>query len=101
LNTHAEKASETSAETLGFERMTTTFAPGTELIDVFPGSDRSVYTVTTEGCDVVSCAQPVPDDYDGGACGCLLVDVPPRGARVLVERNRALPDTAPRTTTRR
>lgn len=88
LNTHATKTSETSAEELGFERMTTTFAPGTVLIDVMPGSEGNRYTVTDEGCETVACEQPVADTYDGAACGCLLVDVPQSGGRVLVEASR-------------
>ncbi len=89
LNTHAEQTSETSAEDLGYERMTTTFAPGTVLVDVMPGSDGATFEVTSEGCTTVACDQPVADDYAGGACGCLLVDVPPLSGRVLVEQSRA------------
>jgi glycosidase len=88
LNTHPEHDSETSGETLGFERMTTTFAPGTELVDVMPGSNGASFTVTDEGCETVRCEQPVPDDYGGGACGCLLVRVPALSGRVLVEADR-------------
>jgi alpha-amylase len=88
LNTHRTKTSQTSAEELGYERMTTTFAPGTELIDVMPGSDAARFTVGADGCETVACDQPVADDYTGGACGCLLVDVPPSGGRVLVEVSR-------------
>ncbi|MCB9507536.1 MAG: alpha-amylase [Myxococcales bacterium] len=100
VNTNATHASVTSAESLGHERMTTTFAPGTELIDVYPGSDRSVFTVSTEGCATVACTQPVADDYEGAACGCLLVDVDPLQTRILVERDRAQPDDTPRSSTR-
>ncbi len=89
LNTHFEQESVTSAESLGFERMTTTLPPGTVLVDVIPGSDGATFEVTDEGCATVACEQPVPDDYDGGACGCLLVTVPPSNARVLVEQSRA------------
>lgn len=88
LNTHASKTSSTSAEDLGFERMTTTFAPGTVLVDVMPGSDGATFTVTDEGCETVACEQPVVDDYTGAACGCLLVDVAPSSGRVLVEASR-------------
>ena len=111
VNTNRNKNSETSAEELGFNRMTTTFAPGTLLVDVHPdagapvpcSSDamcdtaecseegtcvRRVFEVTSQGCDVVECSQPVSDDYDGGACGCLLVDVEPNRTRVLVEASR-------------
>jgi len=88
LNTNFEHESETSAEAFGFNRMTTTFAPGTVLVDVMPGSDGATFTVTDEGCDVVACEQPVADDYTGGACGCLLVTVPPSSGRVLVEQSR-------------
>jgi len=89
LNTHFENTSETSAEDLGFGRMTTTFRPGTVLVDVMPGSDGASFTVTDEGCDTVSCPAQVPDDYVGGACGCLLVSVPANEGRVLVESARA------------
>jgi glycosidase len=89
LNTSRTKASLTTAESFGAERMTTTFAPGTELVDVMPGGDGATYTVTTDGCEVVECAQPVPDDYTGGACGCLLVEVPANMGRLLIERGRA------------
>jgi glycosidase len=91
LNVHLEQTSETSVESLGFTRMTTTFAPGTELVDVMPGTpdpERS-WTVTPEGCEVVACVQPVPDDYNGEACGCLLVDVPPNQTRLLIPVQRA------------
>jgi glycosidase len=88
LNTHPSKVSESSAEDLGFERMTTTFAPGTVLVDVMPGSDGATFTVSDEGCTVVACDQPVADDYTGEACGCLLVEVPASGGRVLVEQSR-------------
>ena len=90
LNTHPTKASESSAEALGFNRMTTTFAPGTVLVDLMPGADREQrWVVGTEGCDVVECPAALPDDYEGGACGCLLVDVPPLSTRVLVPQARA------------
>ena len=112
VNTHPEQRSETSAESLGFERMTTTFAPGTLLVDVHPDaalpvpcdSDamcdegvcdpesqqcvRRVFEVTAEGCTTVACEQPVADDYADAACGCLLVDVEPNRTRVLVEASR-------------
>lgn len=89
LNTHAAKVSETSAEQLGFERMTTTFAPGTVLVDVAPGGAGETFTVTADGCTTVACSQPVADDYVGGACGCLLVETPPLTGRVLLEESRA------------
>lgn len=91
LNVHTSKTSVTTAESLGAERMTTTFAPGTVLVDVMPGGDGATFTVTDEGCTTVACEQPVADDYRGGACGCLLVDVPPNMGRVLVERSRVQP----------
>ena len=101
LNTNASFESETSAEDLGFQRMTTTFAPGTRLVDVMPGNAPASFVVSTEGCDTVACEQPVPDDYSGGACGCLLVDVPPSGGRVLVEEPRVVQfDDDVRTSTR-
>ncbi|TVR02083.1 MAG: alpha-amylase [Deltaproteobacteria bacterium] len=86
LNTHPTQTSETSAEDLGFNRMGVTFAPGTTLVDIMPGSDGATFTVTTEGCDTAPCSQPVPDDYVGPSCGCLLVDVPPLSGRLLVPR---------------
>lgn len=89
LNVHREQESSTTAESLGFERMTTTFAPGTTLVDVMPGSDGATFTVTTDGCTTVACEQPVADDYNGGACGCLLVDVPPNMGRLLITQSRA------------
>jgi hypothetical protein len=70
--------------------MTTTFAPGTRLVDVMPGNERVSYTVGSEGCETVACEQPVADDYDGEACGCLLVDVAASGGRVLVEESRVV-----------
>jgi hypothetical protein len=55
-----------------------------------PGADREQrWVVGTEGCDVVECPAALPDDYEGGACGCLLVDVPPLSTRVLVPQARA------------
>lgn len=101
LNTHRDQTSETSGEELGFERMTTTFAPGTVLVDVMPGGEGATYTVSSEGCTTTACQQPVDDDYEGGACGCLRVDVPPNRGRVLVERARVVRfDDEVRTSTR-
>jgi hypothetical protein len=90
LNTNIAFESETSAEDLGFERMTTTFAPGTRLVDVMPGNAPASYVVSNEGCDTVVCEQPVADAYADEACGCLLVEVPPSGGRVLIEEGRVV-----------
>ena len=90
LNTHPTKESETSAESLGYSRMTTTLQPGTVLRDLMPGADREArFEVTAEGCETVACPAAVPDGYDGAACGCLKVAVPALGARVLVPVDRA------------
>ena len=95
LNTHPTKESETSADSLGFGSMTTTMRPGTVLRDLMPGADPAArFEVTDEGCETVACTAVVPDDYNGGACGCLKVAVPSLGARVLVPVERAEPLTS-------
>jgi hypothetical protein len=90
LNTHPTKESETSADSLGYGSMTTTMRPGTVLRDLMPGADPAArFEVTAEGCETVACTAVVPDDYNGGACGCLKLAVPSLGARVLVPVERA------------
>jgi glycosidase len=73
LNTSDTKMSETSTTATGGVPMTSSFAAGTTLVDVLLGADDPTATVTV------------------GAAGALTVQVPMRGARILVPQADVVP----------
>ena len=85
FNTNAAHPSRSSFENA---TMPTTFAPGTELIDISPAGSCERFNVTATGCDVSSCTDPVADDAPDIACGCLDLEVAPLLSRILVDSSR-------------